>query len=122
MIRRPPRSTLFPYTTLFRSWAEASHHLDWKLGLINTIVLVSSSFTMALSVHAAQVGKKQLLVLFLIATLVLGLVFLGIKAKEYSDKFEHHLIPGHGFEFHGDWGRQAQLYYCFYFAMTGMHA
>src|SRR2546422_7949066 len=68
MIRRPPRSTLFPYTTLFRSWAEASHHLDWKLGLINTIVLISSSFTMALSVHAAQVGKKQLLVLFLIAT------------------------------------------------------
>src|SRR5438876_8880363 len=64
-----------------QAWAEASHHLDWKLGLINTIVLISSSFTMALSVHAAQVGKKQLLVLFLIATLVLGLVFLGIKAK-----------------------------------------
>src|SRR5207247_9104077 len=77
---------------------------------------------MALAVHAAQTGKKQLLILFLILTLVLGLAFLGIKTKEYSDKFGHHLVPGPNFHVEGQWARQVQLYYCFYFAMTGMHA
>jgi len=105
-----------------QAWAEASHHLDVTLGAINTVVLILSSLTMALAVHFAQLGKKQLLVIFLIATLVLGLVFLGIKTKEYSDKVEHHLVPGHDFQFEGPWSRQATLYYCFYFAMTGMHA
>jgi cytochrome c oxidase subunit III len=104
------------------AWKEASHHLDVTLGAINTAVLIFSSLTMALAVHAAQLGKKNLLILFLIATLVLGLVFLGIKTKEYADKFEHHLVPGTDFHFEGSWARQAMLYYCFYFAMTGMHA
>ncbi len=113
------------------AWSAASHHLDIRLGLFNTIVLISSSLTMALAVHAAQTGKKQALILFLIATLTLGLVFLGVKTKEYSDKFEHHLVPGHGFQFEAapkreesdrDLPKHAALFYCFYFGMTGMHA
>src|SRR5882672_7503068 len=65
------------------AWQLASHHLDVTLGLVNTIVLISSSLTMAVAVHAAQTGKKKALVMLLIATLVLGVVFLGIKTKEY---------------------------------------
>ncbi len=104
------------------AWRLASHHLDVALGAINTGVLILSSLTMALAVRSAATGKKQLLILFLIATLVFGLVFLGIKAKEYHDKFEHHLIPGTTFEAEGPWAHQEMLFYCFYFAMTGMHA
>jgi len=104
------------------AWKEASHELDVTLGAINTAVLIASGFMMALAVWAAQVGKKNLLILFLILTFVLGGVFLGIKAKEYHDKFEHHLLPGRDFQFDGPWKRQATLYFCFYFAMTGMHA
>src|SRR5579871_6477913 len=105
-----------------QGWAAASHHLDILLGGINTVVLIGSSLTMALAVHAAQTGKKQLLILFLVATLLLGIVFLGIKTKEYSDKFAHNLIPGTHFEFESHYYRPAMLFYCFYFAMTGMHA
>ncbi len=104
------------------AWKEAAHELNVTLGAINTVVLILSSLTMALAVHSAQLGKKRLLILFLIATLLLGLVFLGIKTKEYADKFDHHLIPGTNFQFEGPWAHQAMLYFCFYFAMTGMHA
>lgn len=72
--------------------------LDLKLGAINTVVLILSSFTMAMSVWAAQTSKKKLVTIFLILTLVLGCVFLGVKVIEYKQKFDHHLIPGHGFD------------------------
>jgi len=72
--------------------------LDLNLGFANTIVLIASSFTMAMSVWSAQTGRKKLVPLLLIATLALGSVFLGIKVIEYKQKFDHHLIPGHSFD------------------------
>jgi cytochrome c oxidase subunit 3 len=72
--------------------------LDLKLGGINTVVLIMSSLTMALSVWAAQVGKKQMISWMLIFTLILGFGFLGIKTVEYKQKYDHHLIPGHNFD------------------------
>ena len=72
--------------------------LSLPLGFANTVVLIASSFTMAMSVWSAQTSKKQLVPIFLILTLILGCVFLGVKVKEYKDKFDHHLIPGHGFD------------------------
>jgi cytochrome c oxidase subunit 3 len=72
--------------------------LSLPLGAANTVVLIASSFTMAMAVWAAQTSKKQLVTLFLIATLGLGSVFLGVKVVEYKQKFDHHLIPGHGFD------------------------
>lgn len=72
--------------------------LDLNLGFGNTVVLILSSFTMAMSVWSAQTSHKRLVPLFLIATLVLGSVFLGIKVVEYKQKFDHHLIPGHSFD------------------------
>jgi cytochrome c oxidase subunit 3 len=104
------------------AFAEGSHHLDIVLGCINTVVLISSSLTMALAVHAAQIGQRQLLIAFLLLTIVLGLVFLGIKAIEYTHKFEDHLVPGPTFVFEGEHARQVQIFYSFYFGMTGMHA
>jgi cytochrome c oxidase subunit 3 len=72
--------------------------LDLFLGGANTVVLIASSFTMAMSVWSAQTSNKKLVPIFLILTLILGTVFLGVKVVEYKQKFEHHLIPGHGFD------------------------
>jgi cytochrome c oxidase subunit 3 len=118
---------LFAGYTVYRSaYPEAfiigSHHLDILLGGINTAVLIGSSLTMALAVHAAQTGQRRLLVGFIALTIVLGAVFLGIKAIEYSHKFAEQLFPGSGFFHPEPHAQQVQLFFGFYFAMTGMHA
>src|SRR5215212_6500488 len=72
----------------------ASNHLDWKIGTFNTAVLITSSLTMALAVWATQVGKsRKTQVGFMATTLLLGFVFLGVKAVEYYDKYRDGLIP-----------------------------
>jgi cytochrome c oxidase subunit III len=118
----------------FDAYAAGSHHLDVKLGGINTAVLIISSLTMALGVHAAAEGKGKLTAFWLVATVVLGSIFLGVKVYEYHDKFVNHLVPGAHYsaqhlEFHGqpipagsDLERQTQIFYSLYFAMTGLHA
>jgi len=114
----------------FAAFEGGSRILDIRLGAINTVVLLGSSLTMALSVRSAQVGNRRALVLFLILTMILGGAFLGVKAYEYHQKFVEHVVPGL------DWAPEgevltrlapgglnhAQLYFLFYFAMTGLHA
>lgn len=104
------------------AFAAASHHLDIVLGGTNTVVLIASSLTMALAVHAAQTGRQRTLLLFLTLTLILGAAFLGIKAVEYHHKWVDHLIPGASYAFPGGDAQHTQLFYSLYFAMTGMHA
>ena len=104
------------------AYAEASRHLDIVLGGINTGVLLCSSLTMALAVHAAQLGGRRTVVAFLIATILLGTVFLGIKSVEYYQKYEEHFIPGPHFHFEGPNAVHAQIFFSFYFVMTAMHA
>lgn len=120
---------LFLGYTVYRAaypeaFSEASHHLPRMIGAINTGVLLGSSLAMALAVHAAQVGKRKHLIGFLLLTMLLGSVFLGIKAYEYYDKYEQHLMPlaGLPFTWEGDNPGRAQMFYNFYFAMTGFHA
>ena len=104
------------------AFGAASDHLDLTLGAINTAVLIGSSLTMALAVHSSQVGKRGPLTIFLLLTMLLGSVFLGIKAVEYADKFHHGLVPGPHFTFAGPEANHAQLFFSLYFAMTGLHA
>ena len=104
------------------AFASASNHLDLWLGTINTAILICSSFTMALAVRAAQIGQNRPIIIFLILTIVLGAVFLGIKFTEYYFKFEEHLVPGSAFAFDGALVSSAEIFFSFYFAMTGMHA
>jgi len=105
------------------AFTEASHELDVTLGTINTAVLITSSLTMALAVHAAQLGQRQLLMLFLILTMALGGVFLGIKSVEYYAKYVEHHIPGPGFHFEeAQYQVHAQIFFSLYFVMTGLHA
>jgi cytochrome c oxidase subunit 3 len=100
----------------------ASQSLDVTLGTINTAVLIGSSLTMALAVHAAQTGSKRLIQIFLILTLVLGCIFLGIKGVEYAHKFHEHHVPGPYFQFDAKYAREAQIFFSLYFVMTGLHA
>jgi cytochrome c oxidase subunit 3 len=111
----------------------ASNHLNWKIGTFNTAVLITSSLTMALAVWATQVGRsRKVQVGFMAATVLLGLVFLGVKAFEYYGKYEDGLIPIAGW-FHphpeilahlpqGVTVGQYQMFFWIYFAMTGLHA
>jgi cytochrome c oxidase subunit 3 len=117
-------TTYVVYRTKFVGvFAEASHHLDVLLGGINTAVLIGSSFTMAMAIWSAQVNRRKWIVWFLLATIALGGVFLGIKTIEYGDKFEHRLVPGpsfNGAEFSAP--QHAQVFFSLYFMMTGLHA
>jgi cytochrome c oxidase subunit III len=122
---------LFMTYTLNRStypdiFSEASKTIRLSLGAVNTVVLIASSLTMAMAVWSSQTGKKKLLTLFLIATLALGCVFLGIKAIEYHEKYVEHHIPGWNYQFepNADVATNAhtQLFFSLYFGMTGLHA
>jgi cytochrome c oxidase subunit 3 len=135
------------YRNLYpEAFVAGSRLLSIGWGGFNTVVLILSSLTVALSVHAAQKGRRHALIWWLLATTFLGLVFLGVKYIEYSEKFEHHLVPGPNFHYdphhagHGEAAasaeagaegeaavhafepRHVQIFFGFYFAMTGMHA
>jgi cytochrome c oxidase subunit 3 len=111
----------------FHAFVPSSRHLSLTLGAVNTAVLICSSLTMAMGVHSSALGRRRATVAWLLLTVALGSVFLGIKGVEYKDKFDHHLVPGERFqaeELHleGDEARAAQIFYALYFAMTGLHA
>lgn len=112
---------------LYRMWyfdafAEASRDLDLVLGGFNTVVLIGSSLTMAFAVRAAQTGSSSGTVRWLILTMFLGAVFLGVKVIEYSHKFEVGHVPGPNFHSTSQWAAQEQIFYSLYFTMTGLHA
>ncbi len=110
----------------------SSHELLSKtMGGINTVVLLTSSFTMAMAVRAAQVGNTPAIVRNLILTIVCALVFMVVKYIEYSGKFANGILPGKYF----DYARAAEyaqahghelvglphIFFGLYFCMTGLH-
>ena len=105
-----------------QAFAEASAHLKTLLGGLNTGVLLTSSLTMALAVHAAQAGRRRAIVAFLLLTIALGLVFLGVKAYEYYSEYQEGLVPALNFTLGGAQAQHAQLFFILYFLMTGLHA
>jgi cytochrome c oxidase subunit III len=122
---------LFAAYSIYRGWypdafAAASHTLDITLGTVNTAVLITSSLTMALAVHAAQTGERSRILFFIVITAILGAAFLGIKAYEYHEKYVEHFIPGFGLEFRFDVAPEytdaARIFYSLYFVLTGLHA
>jgi len=118
------------YTVYRRAYPEvfaiASSSLNEIIGAVNTGVLLLSSFTMVMAVRAGQLGQRNMIIFFLVLTLLFGGVFLGVKAYEWNEKFEEHHIPGQAaFHLEGvsqDQQGHAQLFFSLYFAMTGLHA
>ena len=143
----------------YPAFVAGSTSISVSWGFANTLVLIGSSFTMAMAVWSAQTGRRKGQIWFLIGTMILGAAFLGVKAKEYYDKWDECHIPGHiigkGFN---TWGgcsadnkglgniaqeiieraekdheemspvaaqqtaQQTEIFFSFYFAMTGLHA
>ena len=105
------------------AFANTSRHMDVWLGAVNTAVLICSSLTMVLAVHASRIGNRRSLVWNLVGTMLLGGVFLAVKAFEYHHKWEEHLIPGLRFAYdQPQLAHAAEILFFLYFCMTGMHA
>jgi cytochrome c oxidase subunit III len=105
------------------SFALASRQLDLTLGTINTVVLISSSFTVAMAIHFARINQKNLATLMLLLSLLAAVAFLGIKAVEYQHKFHEGLLPGRHFTFDkADLGSGGPMFFVVYFLTTGLHA
>jgi cytochrome c oxidase subunit III len=111
----------------------ASKSLNIPIGAVNTVVLLLSSFSMAMGVYYCQVGRIKNLFYMLIVTLLLGCLFVGLKLTlEWAPKIEGHVIPGLSFgpihhyehlsEQHLPDQKGLQLFFWLYFVMTGMHA
>src|ERR1700681_3257321 len=115
---------LFATYLVYRHWyseafiAGSRELLVWA-GATNTAVLITSSLTMALAVQAAQMGQRRTLMIFLVLTMGLGCVFLGIKAFEYYTEYAARHVPGLAFQFEAEQLRHAQLFFSLYFLMTG---
>ena len=97
-----------------------SAELSIPVGGFNTLVLLTSSLTMALSIAALQRGKKDFCIKMLDATLFFAIVFCVVKAFEWGGKYDHHLWPGTERMLGLHIGEQA--FFNLYFTMTGLHA
>ena len=96
----------FKWPEVFEAGAS---HLDVTMGALNTVVLLTSSFTMALAVDSAQRGHQARLKKHLILTLIFGCGFLVVKYFEWSHKIHIGLLPG------------TDLFFGIYFMTTGLH-
>lgn len=112
------------YRTLYLpAFETGSRLLDVRFGATNTVVLIASSLTMALAIHAAQTGKREVQVFFLVCTMILGAAFLGIKfIFEWHHDWVEGLVPGLNWTYEGPHAPGVQMFFCFYFFMTGLHA
>jgi cytochrome c oxidase subunit 3 len=140
---------LFLCYTLYRSQAQgvffeiSRHHLNVVLGGTNTVLLLTSSASMAMAVYHAQQKNRTMQLVFLSITIVLSMGFLVIKGFEWAEKFREHHVMGPDFHYNApppspnvpalatgpDAGYQyevhdyqAQMYFSLYFGMTGLHA
>jgi cytochrome c oxidase subunit III len=102
------------------TFLESHYQLNIPMGATNTIVLLTSSLTMALAVRAAQLGNQRQQIIQLSATILLACLFLVIKYFEYSHKFHAGLLPGKYYFAEGISG-MPHVFFGIYFVMTGLH-
>jgi len=125
-------SGMFVAYAVFRQWSPetfsaAGATLDQMMGTANTLVLLTSSLTVALSIHSIKQDKVKRCVYYLLGTLALAGVFMVVKYFEYATKFEHGVFPGGGFDPHGAHYEHlagmesAPQFFSIYFVMTGIH-
>ncbi len=107
---------LFPETFL-----GAHYQLNATMGGINTVVLLFSSFTMAMGVRAAQLGQSRQIVIYLAITIACAFGFLVVKYFEYSHKIHLGLLPGNMYSFAVDIPGNPAVFFTLYFCMTGLH-
>lgn len=102
------------------AFLHASYELNVWFGGVNTVVLLTSSMTVAMSITAMQLGKIRLSRNLIWVTIIAAGIFLVIKSIEWSAKFEHGLFPG--MAHYSEMGNGERLFFFLYFFMTGLHA
>lgn len=105
----------------FDSFVEAHHHLDKKMGALNTVFLITSSLTMALGVRSAQRSQRKETIALLAVTFFLAGAFLVVKYFEYAHKIHDGLLPGALFSAEGFTTPHPGVFFAIYFVMTGIH-
>ncbi len=125
---------LFTAFAIFRylymeEFHHASQYLDWKMGAINTAVLIFSSFTAVLGVDAAQHGDNKKTFRWLCVTVACGFIFLIVKYLEYSHKAHIGLFPFIECNDHAqfcwdsvEFKNEFKMYFGLYYCMTMLHA
>jgi cytochrome c oxidase subunit 3 len=98
----------------------AAQELNVRIGTINTIILLVSSTTIAMSITAIQLKNKKLTLILLCTTILLGLAFLVNKYFEWGEHIKEHIYPGSSVL--ALRGQGDVLFYGLYFFMTGLHA
>ena len=106
----------------FKEFHDASTHLDWRLGTLNTVVLLFSSYTAALAVDAAQHGNNKGVMKYAGTSFVCGIIFLLVKSFEYYGKYQHGYFPGTTVFNSPDFTHEYKMYFGLYYCMTGLHA
>lgn len=113
------------YRTTHAEMFKAAHHmLDWKLGGLNTLILILSSLTMALAVRCAQLNQREKSVRYLLVTLACAMGFLVVKYFEYKHKIHVGTLPGEYYTYAGPElanVRSPHIFFGIYFLMTGLH-
>lgn len=110
------------------TFVECGKQLNWQLGALNTVVLLTSSWTMALAVRSAQLSQKSKMQTYLLLTILCAAGFMVVKYFEYTSKFSHGIFPGSYFAPHGEpyetifaTLENPWLFFSIYFTMTGIH-
>ncbi|TVQ30670.1 MAG: cytochrome c oxidase subunit 3 family protein [Phycisphaeraceae bacterium] len=121
-------SGMFCAYTIFRmlhseDFERASHkYLDWEIGAINTVVLLISSFTVALAIRNAQMNQQRALKINLFITILCGLFFLFAKIfYEYIPKIQEGKVPGANFSYAGAESAYDPLFMSIYWVSTAIH-
>lgn len=109
----------FLYADAFRA---ASRGLETWIGVVNTIVLVTSSFTVAMGLERQRRGDGRGTLLLFALSFLLAVVFLGFKAVEYSHHFHAGELPGRLYASEHVQGPGGPIFFALYFLITGLHA
>lgn len=100
------------------AFAQAGRETDVVLGTVNTLLLLTSSLTMAVGAEAARAGLRRLAVRGLALTALLGLAFLVLKGVEWRHDLHDHLWPGEGFRLAAP---AARIFFALYWIITALH-
>lgn len=109
----------FAYPAEFEA---AAAHANLVIGTVNTYILITSSLTMALAIHATRRGHRSRTLLWLALTIGFGLAFDVLKGVEYAEHLREGIAPGHDYAFAALPAHGAVLYFTLYYLLTGLHA
>lgn len=118
---------LFALYTSYRvmypaDFAAATGHNNVVIGTTNTLILLTSSLTVAMSVGAVRADRPRRAAWLLAASALLGAVFLALKGVEYAEHFHEGILPGQGYQFAELPQAGARMFFTLYYLLTGLHA